>query len=289
MRTGPGSDPGHGYLGQLAEELARVGIRGRAGARIMAEAADHLAEGDEEQFGDPRELAQLFADELATQATTRAAFLAFAALGAAGAAFAAGWIAVIAGGTADITSAAFLPAGLVAAFALIACPQISFAAGLLALLRARRLRKLRAAPSAELALLARRTNTALVFGAATAIAFAVFAVDYHAAFSSWQVLASAIGGVVLTVPLAAAAVASRNASRVHSAVSGEAGDMFDDLPIELPHRPWLLCLFLAGLLATVLFLAGGLEEGPRNALAETVLVVGCFAAFGRRLGLRRSS
>jgi hypothetical protein len=37
----------------------------------------------------------------------------------------------------------------------------------------------------------------------------------------------------------------------------------------------------------VLFLAGGLEEGPRNAVAETLLVVGCFAAFGRRLGLRR--
>jgi hypothetical protein len=194
---------------------------------------------------------------------------------------------MIARGTADITSAAFLPVGLVAALALIACPQISFAAGLLALLRARRLRKLRAAPSAELGLLARRTNTALAFGAATTIAFAVLAADYHAAFSSWQVLASAIGGALLTAPLAAAAVASCNASRVHSAVSGEAGDMFDDLPIELPHRPWLFCFLLAGLLAAVLFLAGGLEEGPRNAVAETLLVAGCFAAFGRRLGLRR--
>jgi hypothetical protein len=63
--------------------------------------------------------------------------------------------------------------------------------------------------------------------------------------------------------------------------------MFDDLPIELPHRPWLFCFLLAGLLAAVLFLAGGLEEGPRNAVAETLLVAGCFAAFGRRLGLRR--
>src|SRR5262249_3595200 len=154
------------YLDELAAELSRVGIRGRAQARILAETADHLAEGDEAQFGDPRELAQLFADELATQATTRAAFLSFAALGAAGAAFALGWVVMIVGGSADITSAAFLPAGLVAAFALIACPQISFAAGLLALLRARRLGNIRAAPAAELALLARRTNTALAFGAA---------------------------------------------------------------------------------------------------------------------------
>src|SRR5262249_38207347 len=157
----PMRDTGHDYLGRLGKELARVGIRGRARARILAEAADHLAEGDEAAFGDPRELAQLFADELATQATTRAAFLAFAALGAAGAAFAVGWIGMITRGTGDITSAAFLPAGIVAAFALIACPQISFAAGLLAALRARRLRALRAAPAAELTVLARRTNTAL--------------------------------------------------------------------------------------------------------------------------------
>ena len=33
------------------------------------------------------------------------------------------------------------------------------------------------------------------------------------------------------------------------------------------------------------FAAGGLDEGPRNAVAEVVLVVGCFAALGRRLGL----
>jgi hypothetical protein len=274
------------YLDELAAELSRAGIRGRARARILAEAADHLAEGDEAQFGDPRELAQLFADELATQATTRAAFLSFAALGAAGAAFALGWVVMIVGGSADITSAAFLPAGLVAAFALIACPQISFAAGLLALLRARRLGKLRAAPAAELALLARRTNTALGFGAATTIAFAAFAVDYHAAFPSWQVAAAAVAAVVLTAPLAAAAVTSRRAAVVQSSVPGEAGDMFDDLPVELPHRPWLICGALAACLALALLVAGGLDEGPRNAVAETLLVLGGFAVLGRRLGLR---
>jgi hypothetical protein len=277
---------GHDFLGRLGKELARVGIRGRARARILAEAADHLAEGDEAEFGDPRELAQLFADEFATQATTRAAFLASAALGAAGAAFALGWVGMVMRGTGDITSASFLPAGLVAAFALIACPQISFAAGLLAVLRARRLRTLRAAPAAELVLLARRTNTALAFGAATMVAFAVFAVDYRAAFPSWQVLASAVVAAVLTAPLAAAAVAGRNAALVHSAVPGEAGDMFDDLPVELPHRPWLVCGALAACLALALLVAGGLDEGPRNAIAETLLVVGCFAALGRRLGLR---
>ena len=274
------------YLVRLSVELTRVGIRGRARARILAEAADHLAEGDEETFGDPGELAQLFADELATQATTRAAYVGFAALGLAGAGFAAGWVLLILGGTADITSAAFLPVGLVAAFALIACPQISFAAGLLALLRARRLRKLRVAPAAELALLARRTNTALAFGATSMLAFAVYTVDYHAAFSRSQVIAAAAGAVALMAPLAAAAGAGRTAAVVQSAVPGEAGDMFDDFPLPLPRRPWLVCLVLAGGLAVVLLAAAGLDEGLRNAVAEVVLVVVCFAALGRRLGLR---
>lgn len=284
--TRPGTVPGHGYLGRLERELAAVGIRRRARARILAEAADHLAEGDVSEFGDPAALAQLFADELATQATTRAAFTAFGALGLAGAGFAAGWLALVAGASADITSASFLPLGVVAAFALIACPQVSLAAGLLALRRAQRLRRLRAAPAAELALLARRTNTALVFGAASLVAFAVYAVDYHAAFSRGQVIAAGTGALLLTAPLAVAAVASRNAALVCSAVPGEAGDMFDDVPLRLPHRPWAVCLALAAALGLLLFAAAGLDEGPRNAVAEVVLVVVGFAALGRRLGLR---
>jgi hypothetical protein len=285
--TRPVSDTGPAYLGELSRELARVGIRGRARGRILDEAADHLSEGEPEHFGDPRELAQLFADELATQATTRVAFVAFAALGLAGAGFAAGWCLLVLGATADITSAAFLPIGLVAAFALIACPQISFAAGLLSLLRAHRLSKLRAAPAAELALLVRRTDTALAFGAASLLAFAVYAVDYHAAFSRSQVLVSAGGAVLLTLPLAAAAVAGRSAAAIRSGVPGAAGDMFDDVPLPLPRRPWLVCSVLAGALALLLLAAGGLDEGPRNAVAEIVLVLASFAALGRRLGLRR--
>lgn len=286
MRHVPVPGTRHGYLGRLWKELEAVGIRGRARERILLEAADHLAEGEEAEFGDPRELAQLFADELATQATTRATFGAFAALGVAGAGFAAGWLLLVLHGTADITSASFLPAGLAAAFALIACPQISFAAGLLAFARAVRLQRLRAAPAAELALLARRTNTALAFGAAALVAFAVYAVDYHAAFARWQVVAGTTGSLLLLVPIAAAAVVSRRAVAVRSGVPGEAGDMFDDLPLRVPRRPWLACVAFAGALSLALLVAGGLDEGPRNAVAELVLVVGCFAALGRRLGLR---
>lgn len=274
------------YLDRLAQELARVGVGGRARTRILAEAADHLADGDEAAFGDPGALAQLFADELATQATTRSAYFAFGALAVAGTGFAAGWLLVVQRGTADITSAAFLPLGLVAAFALIACPQIAFASGLLSLLRARRLAKLRAAPAAELSLLARRTRTALAFGAASMVAFAAYALDYHNSFSRAQVTAGTAGAAALLLPLAVAAIAARRAAAVRSAVPGDAGDMFDDVPLALPRRPWLACFALAAVLAVPLLAAGGLDEGPRNAAAEVLLVVLCFAVFGRRLGLR---
>ena len=52
MRHVPVPGTGHDYIGRLGKELAAVGIRGGARARILAEAADHLAEGEEEQFGD---------------------------------------------------------------------------------------------------------------------------------------------------------------------------------------------------------------------------------------------
>ena len=94
------------YLDDLSGELGRVGIRGSLRARILAETADHLAEGDVAQFGEPGLIAQRFADELATAQSRRAAFRSFAALGVAGTFFATGWLLVgAAGGWHDIGSA----------------------------------------------------------------------------------------------------------------------------------------------------------------------------------------
>jgi hypothetical protein len=272
------------YLDELGKELARVGIRGRNRSRILAEAADHLAEGEESEFGNPRELAQLFADELATKATTRAAYVAFGTLGVAGAGYATTWLAVPAHGWPDIFSAEIVPLGVLAALVMLIGPQVAFAAGLLALLRAWRLRRERAAPAAELALLARRTRLALGSGGATMVALAVYALDYRAHLHSWFVVGVAVGASLLTLPLAAAAVGTVRAAAVRSGVPGTAGDVFDDLPFRLPRHPWRLCLAVAAL--TALAASPG-SEGDRNAVVEAVLVVVCFAAFGRRLGLRR--
>ena len=276
------------YLDELCAELGRVGIRGALRERILAEVADHLVDGDVEDVGEPRMIAQRFADELATAHSRRSAFRGFATLAAAGLAFAAGWLLVpAAGGWSDIADAPFLPLAIATALGMLVASQVSFAAGLLALLRAWRLRDMAAAPAAEVALLLRRTRVALVAGAVATVSLAAYAVQSSGDLATWYVLTVAPAAALLTVPLVAAARSAGRVAQLRSAVPGPAGDVFDDLPVRLPHRPWALCLAFATAVAAAGLVAGGVDEGPRNGVAEFVLVVGCFAALGRRLGLRR--
>jgi hypothetical protein len=272
-------------LDELDRELDRVGITGARRTRILAEAADHLAESDPEAFGDPRTIAQAFADDLAATGSTRTALRAFAALSVAGLGFAAGWLLVpAAGGWGNSASAWSVPLAIVGVLGMLVCCQVSFATGLLALLQALRLRRERTVPAAEVALLLRRTRLALAFGAAAMLSLALYASVSDLAW--WYSVAVGIGGVVLTVPLVAVAASERPVARIRSSVAGEAGDVFDDLPLRVPRRPWLLCFAVAGAVALAGLVAGGIDEGPRNAIVEALLVIACFAARGRGLGLR---
>jgi hypothetical protein len=272
------------YLDELSRELERVGIDGGRRARILAEAADHLAESDPARFGDPHELAQRFADELATTAGTRTALRAFGALALAGLGFAAGWLLIpAAGGWTNLSSTRSAPLTVVGGLGMVVCSQIAFAIGLLALLQALRLRRELAAPAADVALLLRRTRMGLAFGAAAMLGLGLYAVAGGNAW--WYAVAVGTGAALLTVPLVAVAASTAPLVRLRSSVPGDAGDVFDDLPVRLPHRPWLLCLSLAVFVGLVALVAGE-SEGPRNAVLEIVLVFGCFAAMGRRLGLR---
>jgi hypothetical protein len=277
------------FLDRLGRELAAVGIRGRLRDRILAESADHLEEGEVERFGDPAALAREFADELATARSRRATLAALAALAGAAGVFAAAWLLTPAvGGSGDIFSAEWAPLGVAAAIGMLVCPQVSLAAGLLAALRVARRRHERRLPAAEVALLLRRTRVALAFGALSLASVALYALEFRADFGSWYVLSVGPAAAVLTLPLAGAALLTRHAAAVKSSVPGEAGDVFDDLPVDLPRRPWLLLVATAGAAALAVLVAGGVtNEGPRNAVAELVLVVAGFLAFGKRLGLRR--
>ncbi len=277
------------YLDRLGAELARVGIHGRLRTRILAEAADHLAEGDESRFGDPAELAQRFADELATDRSRRAAFASFAALGLAAAGFAAAWILTVTrpGGSADILSAEWAPLGVLAAVGMIVFPQVSFAAGSLALLRAVRRRSECRLPGAEVGLLLTRTRVALAFGGLTLASVALYAFEFRASLPAGYGTWVPVAAVMLETPLVAAALVAGRAAAVRSSVPGEAGDVFDDLPLPLPRQPWLLCGGTAAVLAVALLAAAPGHEGIRNAVAEVVFLVVGFLALGKRLGLRR--
>jgi hypothetical protein len=264
------------YLERFGNELAHVGIRGRLRARILAEAGDHLAEGDEERFGDPAELARLFANGLAADRSRRAALVSFGALAVVGVGFAAACLAIARAGWPDIASGKWAPLGIVAALGLLVFPQFAFAAGLLAFLRAVRLR----GAAAEIALLLTRTRAAIVFGGLTLASLALYGIE----FRLWWLALEAAG---LAAPLLLAVVAARNAAVVKSSVTGEAGDVFDDLPVRLPPRPWLLCWATAAAAALATLAAAPNHEGIRNGIVEVVLVLAGFLGLGKRLGLRR--
>jgi hypothetical protein len=119
--------------------------------------------------------------------------------------------------------------------------------------------------------------------------------EFSAWMSTWRIaLTFSIAGVSL-VPIAAGALALRRTAALRPQTAGDAGDVFDDLapvldrlPVELRGRPWRFCLLFAAGVGVLALLGGGLNEGPRNAVAEFVAVCAGFAALGRYLGLRPS-
>ena len=280
------------YLRELEFELGKVGIGGSRRRRILAETADHLRESDDPAgFGEPRLIAARFADELATNGARRTALFSFFALAPAAIGYA--LLLGLSRPGPDITSAKTLPLGLTAALMIALAPQISLAAGLLAIALAWRLRAAPAAPAAEISFLHRRAAVALTAGAATLAGVAVYAVQYSRGLPVWwTTLAFAVTGTAI-VPVAVAAGALGRTARLQARTAGAAGDVFDDLgplldrvPLRLRGRPWRFCLLFAAAVAGAVFVVGGLDEGPRNAVAEFAAICAGFAVLGRFLGLR---
>jgi hypothetical protein len=282
-----------GYLNELEAELGALGIRGSLRRRILAETADHLRDSqDAASFGEPRLIAGRFADELATNGARRVAFTSFLALAPAGLAYA-----VLLGlirTWPDIASARLLPLAIATAVTIVLAPQVAFAAGVLTVARAWRLRSQTAAPASEIVVLRRRAAVALGSGAAAFAAIAVYAYEYTSGLPGWWSAAAFVVSGAALVPIGAAAVALARNAQLRPQATGPAGDVFDDLaplvdriPLRLRDRPWRFCVLVAAAVAAAAFLAGGPDEGPRNAVAEFVAVCAAFAALGRFLGLRR--
>jgi hypothetical protein len=281
------------YLRELEVELGAVGIRGSLRRRILTEAADHLREsGDTARFGEPKLIATRFADELATNGARRVAYTSFLALAPAGIAYA-----ILLGLVRtwpDITSAGVLPLAIATVLTLVLAPQVAFAAGLLTVARAWRLRGETATPAAEITVLRRRAAVALGSGGASFAGIAVYAYEYSSGLPGWWTTTAFAVSAAALVPIGGAAVALARNVRLRPQAAGPARDLFDDvaplldlIPLRLRGRPWRFCLLVAAGAATATLIAGGPDEGPRNAVFEFVAVCAGFAGLGRFLGLRR--
>jgi hypothetical protein len=273
-------------LEELSRELGKVGLRGRLRRRILAEAEDHLRSDPDApgRFGDPREIADAFAAALGARASRRAAVSAFLALGVAGAVYAAALVSARppALDTWPLLAVLVFPVVIVA-------PQVSFVAGVLALVRSLRRREV-VLPAAELRVINHRTTLALTSGVATMAALAVFALALRNEMADWWVIGTLSGAVAASILLVLAAVPAAAASRLRPRVAGDAGDVFDDLGFGRTD-PWRFAVLVALAAGLLVWVAAAVQGDPLDgAIQGTAEVIAClagFAAFGRYLGLRR--
>ncbi|MGB0093326.1 MAG: DUF1707 domain-containing protein [Solirubrobacteraceae bacterium] len=289
------------WLERLADELAVLGVRGRERRRILLELHDHIEcdPGCEDRLGAPRELAASFADELATDRARRSAFNAFGALAIAAAALIVSQLAIgHAGGYPGFTNGLSVVLFMPAAIGILIAPQVALVAGTLATLRAVRRRRARVLPAAEIALIRRRAWVGLGAGFATVAGLELYVVDFSSVLPAWWL--ALVGGLaaVAGVTLLGASRTLARAGAVVSGTSGQAGDIYEDLPLTrwqwLRRRPWRVGMIASLTVAIVMTLfqahaEHSLIEGIQRGLFEGLAAAVGFALLGGAVGVRPPS
>lgn len=281
------------YLQDLNSELSRVGFRGARRQRIIDEFSDHLACDPSAELGEPRVLAEQFADELGTSQARTAAFTAFGALAVLGAVLVVRLVSMgpfnrIQGSPGDTLG---ILVGVMAA-------QIAFVSGGLALVRSLRLRGRPTIPADEARILGRRAGVGLAAGALATIAIPLRAAATPGQTPStvWSVvtIVVALGAVVVAIP------AVVRAARLRPVCPGQAEDLLADFG---PFRPLVaaltgasptrFALLSGGAIAVLIAVAGVVADDPYDGilrgLMEAAVYLGAYALLGRYLGLRASS
>jgi hypothetical protein len=259
-------------LNGLRAELARAGIRGRLADRIVLEFDDHLRCDPEANVGQPREIAERFAEELRMPRTRRSTYAAFAAL-----AFVAVSFAISASGGALAISGA---RGWIVSFGglgMVFAGQVAFVAGVLALWRVLQ----RPRTAADLRLVQRRTGVALAAGGVALVAHAVQTAAVQPLMSTWWLALAIPASLAPAVALGGAARGLRGAIAL--------------TPETEPSRrpfPWPLVLAIGVAAVTVMVVGSAFAEhswveGLNRGALELIGFTLCFAVFGRRLGIRR--
>lgn len=284
------------YLDALAVELARVGIRGSLRRRILAEVEDHFTCDKEAKLGPPAQIARSFADELGTSLARRAALSAFAALALAGLLF----VVAFAGARASWGPLPQLrprsqSIGDLAVWLAVIGPQVAFAAGTLAALRAYRRRRDAVIGRQQALVLARRAGVGLLAGLASIAGIALFAMQYAPpAGGSWRTVVLVLAGAGALVLLSAAPALVR-ALRVQPLAQAQRGDIFADLPTPLAslcgESPWVFACVFATAVGVVIALVGVSASDPfdgiARGLADALACLAGFALLGPFLGLWR--
>jgi hypothetical protein len=286
------------WLDDLSLELHARGVPRRERARIALELGDHIAcePGCEERLGDPRALAVSFADELATSEARASAFATFTALAVAAVVLVVSQITLARfagypGYSNGISTLLFFPAIV----GMVVAPQVALVAGTLGAWRALRRRRVPSLPAEEIGLIYRRTRVALTAGFATMAGLELYVVDFSERLPAWWL--GLVGGLaaVAGVGLFAASRSLVRAKAIVSGAHGQAGDIYDDLPVLewrwLRTRPWLLGALAS--LAVGLAL-GGFEahaehsvfEGIQRGMFEGVVAAVGFLLLGRAIGVR---
>lgn len=286
------------WLDDLSLELYARGVPRRERARIALELGDHIASepGCEDRLGDPRALATSFADELATAEARGSAFATFVALAGAAAVLIVsqitlGRFAGYPGYSNGVSTLLFIPAIL----GMLVAPQVALVAGTLAAWRAVSRRRVASLAAAEIALIQRRTRVALGAGFATMAGLELYVLDFSQRLPAWWL--GLVGGLAALagVGLFAATRTLVRSQSIVSGASGEAGDVYDDLPMLgsdwLRARPWLL-----GLVASVAvgLALGAFEahaehsafEGIQRGTFEAIAAAIGFVLLGRAIGAR---
>ncbi|MFZ1993808.1 MAG: hypothetical protein WAU75_06845, partial [Solirubrobacteraceae bacterium] len=174
--------------------------------------------------------------------------------------------------------------------------QVSFVAGMLAVLRWVRRRGSGVLPAAEATVMVRRAAVGAVAGIVTMVSLGAIAIaDHRFLNESWATFAVVVAAVG-TAGLLAALPSIWEAARVRPVAGGDAGDIFDDLgdfvmlvPPPLRGRPWRFASVVAVALAVgatlVAVPAQDAFDGAVRGVLDAALCLAGFATLGLYLGL----
>jgi hypothetical protein len=285
------------WLETLAAELSARAVPGPERTRILLELRDHIdcEPGCEDRLGDPIQLAASFANELATDRVRGSAFGTFAALTLAAFALIVSQLAIgRAGGHPGFKNGISMLMFFPALIGMFVAPQIALVTGVLAALRAVRRRRALRLPAAEIALIGRRARVALLAGFGTVAGLELYLLNFSLRLPAWYI---GLVGSLTAMAGAALLVVYRNLTRAQGVVSdagGDAGDVYDDVPMLgwgwLRRRPWRLGVLGAVVVGVVMTifeahaersLAEGIQRGVFEGLAAGI----GFAVLGRAVGL----